>query len=90
MSTQKDRAAGAVLAFMRERKLTLDDLIEAGGEDLKSPRPSIREKAKRVERCWALMARNGVVFAHLADSGQSAVSTPDSTGSARRGEDHFL
>ena len=72
-----DRASwlktAAVFDFMRERRITLDDLINVGGED-KSP------KARKVEDAWALMARLGVVFADLeavADRGQrSRLSGP--------------
>ena len=57
-----DRASrlktAAVFDFMRERRITLDDLINVGGED-KSP------KVRKVEDAWALMARLGVVFADL-------------------------
>ena len=54
-----------VLAFMNERGLTLSDLTDVGGEDLKSNNPARREIAKRVSRCWELMARGKVDFAQL-------------------------
>ena len=61
-----DRASrlktAAVFDFMRERRITLDDLINVGGED-KSP------KVRKVEDAWALMARLGVVFADLDGHG---------------------
>jgi hypothetical protein len=52
------RAVREVLALLDRYGLTPEDLIEIGGEDFRSPRR--REVARRVENCWALMARLGV------------------------------
>jgi hypothetical protein len=61
---QKQRPAVVeILDFMRKRGLTLNDLIQTGGEDLKSSNPKRVEKARRVEKCWELMARLSVKFA---------------------------
>jgi hypothetical protein len=56
----KERAVAEVLAFMKKRGLALADLIEVGGEDLSSTNPKKVEKAKRVEKCWGLMAKLGI------------------------------
>jgi hypothetical protein len=55
----------AVLAFMSEHGLALDDLIWVGDEDLKSTNPVRRQMASRVSRCWEIMARGNVNFAQL-------------------------
>jgi hypothetical protein len=57
-----------VLGYMRKSGLSLDDLTEIGGEDLKSTNPPRAEKARRVERCWALIAQRGIKFDDLADA----------------------
>src|SRR5262249_36760069 len=57
-----------VFEYMRARKLSLDDLIEIGGEDLRSPKPAIVSRARAVERCWELLARLGLKYADLAHS----------------------
>jgi hypothetical protein len=58
-------AANRVAEFMRNKKLTLDDLANIGGAELKSSDRKLAEKARRVEACWALMARLGAKFAHI-------------------------
>ena len=50
---------------MRRNRLALDDLIEIGGEDFRSASPKRIETARRVEKCWSLMARLSVCFADL-------------------------
>jgi hypothetical protein len=63
---QKSRQAVVeILDFMRKHGLTLSDLIEIGGEDLKASNPKRKEKARRVEKCWSLMARLSLCYAHL-------------------------
>jgi hypothetical protein len=63
---QKQRQAVVeILDFMRSRDLALDDLIQIGGEDLKSSNPKCAEKARRVSKCWELMARLSIKFADL-------------------------
>jgi hypothetical protein len=56
---------------MRRAKLSAADLLGIGGADLKSPDPSRAEKARAVERTWALMASLHVMHADLADAGMS-------------------
>jgi hypothetical protein len=58
-SREQNAAAAEVFAHMRKNKLALANLIEIGGEDLKSP------KVRHVERCWALIARLGITYAVL-------------------------
>jgi hypothetical protein len=83
---QKPRQAVVeVLDFMCKRGLTPDDLIEVGGE-VKSSNPKRVEKARRVEKCWSLMARLSIKFADLEAAPQS---TPDKPTARRRGEGHF-
>jgi hypothetical protein len=53
-------AVAQVAEFMRKRKITTEDLISFGGEDLKSS-----DKARRVEKAWALMARLGLWYADV-------------------------
>jgi hypothetical protein len=67
---QKPSAAVVeILDFMRTRGLTLDDLIQIGGEDFRST-PTRIEKARRVEKCWSLMARLSVKFTGLEQAPQ--------------------
>jgi hypothetical protein len=54
-----------ILDMLRLRGLALDDLIHIGGEDLESSNPKRVEKARHVEKCWALMARLSVKFTDL-------------------------
>jgi hypothetical protein len=56
-------ATAQVAAFMRKRKLALDDLIGFGGEDLGAP--DTAEKARRVQNAWALMAQLGLRYADM-------------------------
>ena len=51
------QAVGEILAFMSKCGLALDDL--------KSSNPKRAEKARRVSKCWELMARLSVCFADL-------------------------
>jgi hypothetical protein len=54
-----------ILNRLRKHGLTLDDLHEIAGEDLRHPDPDIRKKARQVEICWEQMAALGVQFADL-------------------------
>ena len=69
MRTVAERAKaeiiGQVFAYLRRHRITLDDLINIGGEDLESPNAVLRELAHRIEESWSLIARFGVVFAEL-------------------------
>jgi hypothetical protein len=84
---QKPRQAVVeILDFMRKRGLTLNDLIQIGGEDFRSSSPTRKEKARRVEKCWHLMARLSVKFADLE---AAPPSIPDKPARTRRGEGVF-
>jgi len=84
---QKPRQAIVeTLDFMRRNRLVLDDLIQVGGEDFGSASPKRIEKARRVEKCWGLMARLSVKFADLEAAPQSI---PDKPARRRRGGGHF-
>jgi hypothetical protein len=84
---QKPRQAVVeILDFMRKHGLALDDLIQIGGEDLQSANPKRAEKARRVEKCWSLMARLSVRFADLE---QAPSNPPTRPSQRRRGEGHF-
>jgi len=88
ISTIQQKPSAAVveiLDFMRTRGLTLDDLIQIGGEDFRST-PTRIEKARRVEKCWSLMARLSVKFADLEQASQPI---PDKRSRRRHGEGHF-
>jgi hypothetical protein len=80
------QAVVEIFDFMRKRGLTLNDLIQIGGEDFRSPSPMRREKARRVEKCWSLMARLSVKFADLE---AAPPPTPDKPARTRRGEGVF-
>jgi hypothetical protein len=70
MISAADRARQAqtvaeIFDLMRKYGLALDDLIQIGGQDLKSPNPKQVAKAHHVEKTWALKARLSVKFADL-------------------------
>jgi hypothetical protein len=72
-------------AFMRQRGLSLGDLTEIGGEDLRSSNSRRVEKARRIERCWALMAQIGVKCDELQERDIPAVvPKPDFSTRRRR------
>jgi hypothetical protein len=71
---------------MARRGLALDDLIQIGGEDLRPPNPKRVEKARHVEKVWALMARLLVKFAELE---QAPGQSPTKPARRRRGEAPF-
>ena len=84
---QKPRQAVVeIFDFMRKRGLAPDDLIQIGGEDLKSSNSKRVEKARRVEKCWSLMAQLSVRFADLE---QAPGNLPTRPSRRRRGEGHF-
>jgi hypothetical protein len=64
----KPAPVGEMFDFMAKTGLTLADLVEVGGADLKSANPRMAEKAKRTEKCWSLMAQLGVKYADLENS----------------------
>jgi hypothetical protein len=91
MISAVDRARQAqavveILDFMRRNRLALDDLIQVGGEDFSSASQKRIEKARRVEKCWSLMARLSVKFADLE---QTPPPIPGKLARRRRGEGHF-
>jgi hypothetical protein len=74
---ERARAVEEVLKFMRRRGLSLDDLVEVGGQDFRSTNPKRVEKAHRVEKTWSLMARLGVKHGDLESNWPpAAVSMP--------------
>jgi hypothetical protein len=84
---QKPRQAVVeILDFMRKNRLTLDELIQVGGEDFRSASDKRIEKARRVEKCWSLMAGLSVKFADLEGA---PPSIPDKSARRRRGEGNF-
>jgi hypothetical protein len=83
---QQRQAIIQVLAYMRQHGLALGDLTALGGEDLRASNPTRVEKARRVEKTWALMARLGIVYAVLADA---EPLPPDNSTRRRRGEGVF-
>jgi hypothetical protein len=83
---QHAQAVIEILERMHKYGLAIDDLIQIGGEDLKSSNPRRAEKARRVSMCWQSMARLAVKFADLEQAPQS---TPDKPTRRRRGEGHF-
>jgi hypothetical protein len=84
------QATAEISALMRRYKITVDDLISVGGNDLKSPNPQCVEKARRVERAWAAMARLELKFVDIADLTPAAQQTPTQRARAQRGEGGFL
>src|SRR5262249_50904787 len=72
-------ATAQVAEYMRKKKLALDDLVNVGGDDLKSPDPKRAEKARRVSACWELMARLGTKFVHIEQSEHAPRPIPAST-----------
>jgi hypothetical protein len=62
---RRAQAVAEIFDLMRKYGVTLNDLTQIGGEDLKSSNPKRVEKARHVEKCWSLMARLSVKFADL-------------------------
>jgi hypothetical protein len=60
-----DSAATEVLKLLRHCRLDLTDLVAIGGEELRHPNPMISERARRVARVWARMARLGLTYNDL-------------------------
>jgi len=72
-------AVEQVREYMRRHRLSLADLTEMGGEDLRSANPKRRRKALHVEKCWALMAR-----LHVRHVDLESASVPDFRPRRRR------
>jgi hypothetical protein len=83
---RQTQAVGEIFNLIRRYGLALDDLVQIGGEDLKSSNPKRVEKARRVEKCWSLMARLSVRFADLEQAPGNLPTRPSPT---RHGESHF-
>jgi hypothetical protein len=73
-----------IIEVMRRYRITLDDLIQIGGEDFSSSSLKRIEKARRVEKCWSLMARLSVNFADLEDAPPPQHPTNDHEGGVAR------
>jgi hypothetical protein len=73
-----------VLALMERYGLAPQNLIEVGGEDFLSPRR--REVARRVDNCWALMARLGVRYTDFDTDIPTSGPRADFPSRRRRGE----
>jgi hypothetical protein len=80
------QAVAEIFDLMRKYGLALDDLIQIGGEDLKSSNPKRVEKARHVEKAWALMARLSAKFADLE---QAPGQPPTKPARRRPGEELF-
>jgi hypothetical protein len=77
-------AANRVVELMRKKKLTLDDLVSVGGGDLRSSDRGRVDKARRVSRCWEVMAGLGVKFADIEHFEQSTGPIPGLEARIRR------
>jgi hypothetical protein len=77
-AAERERLVNAtrVFEFMAKRKLELEDLLNHGGAELKSPDAKIAEKARRVEKCWELMAQLSLDFVHLENGMNSTWRSP--------------
>jgi hypothetical protein len=67
-SREQATAAGHVSEFMRKHKLSIADLIEIGGEDLKSPDRKCAHKVRRVADAWKLIAQLGISYVVLENA----------------------
>ena len=77
----------AVLALLHRLSVSVDDLIEIGGQDLGSSDSKRAEKARRVTRVWATMAQLGVKHVDLApDWAPQPRTLPGLKSRRRRGE----
>ena len=87
MSTAAEKAKAAavieVFAFVEKCGLTIENLIEVGGEDLKSDQVTI-EKVKSVEKSWSLMAKLGVKYVDLEDATSNHPTEPARKRRGRR------
>jgi hypothetical protein len=77
------RTVQEVLEFLERYRLTPQDLVEIGGEDLR-PGSKLRGKAHRVEKCWEMMARLGVKHAEISADEPTPVPRPEKMGSRQR------
>lgn len=68
LTEQRDRATAAarVMDYLRRQHLEPDDLLRFGGQDLSSPDVRVRDKARAVERGWALLAELHLKFEDFA------------------------
>jgi hypothetical protein len=61
-----------ISSTMRRHRLTLEDLAELGGRDLRHPDPAIREKARAVSRIWDRLAALGVTYDEIDSEAYAA------------------
>jgi hypothetical protein len=80
---ERDSPVQQVREFLDRYRLTPQDLIDIGGEDLR-PGSKLRGKAHSVEKCWALMARLGVKHADIRTDEPTPVPRPEKTARRRR------
>lgn len=67
---EKDSAIAEVLQFLEANDLTLEDLLDYGGEDLETmDNRNDREKFKLVERAFSIMNRHGLTIEDLEEQG---------------------
>lgn len=67
---EKDSAIAEVLQFLEANDLTLEDLLDYGGEDLEAmDNRNDREKFKLVERAFSIMNRHGLTIEDLEEQG---------------------
>ena len=64
ISHERERAVAIerVTEYLRRHHLEPDDLLKLGGEDLADPDVRVRDRARSVERAWALLAELGLRF----------------------------
>jgi hypothetical protein len=54
-----------VFTYLRRHKLSVEDLIDIGGEDLQSPDSRKVERARHAGQAWQMLARLKIHFADL-------------------------
>jgi hypothetical protein len=64
ITQQREQAAAAarVMDYLRRHYLGPEDLVRLGGEDLSDPDVCVRDRARAVERAWALLAKLDLKF----------------------------
>jgi hypothetical protein len=72
-----------ISSTMRRYRLTLEDLVELGGRDLRDPDPAIREKARAVARIWRRLAALGVTYDEIDGDAYAAFNRRCDLGCSR-------
>jgi hypothetical protein len=80
---ERNRAVQQVLDLLDRYDLTPQDLIKIGGEDLR-PGSKLRSRARRVEKCWEMMARLGVKHTDISADETAPLPRPRPEKRARR------